>query len=194
MGLGGVNAIAFSPDGKKLAVGDQDGRVLLRDVVSGSTRSFDDGRSVNAVAFDADGTMLATGDDNGQILVRNLDNGSKTVFDDGSAVVVQGIALSPDGTVVTIDTDGQAVLWTSSKSKLLLSDNKAVWSLALSRDGTMLATGDADGEVNLRPSYVWNGDFGVLKRSLCSAFDGFDLTPAEWSAYVPDEPYQRTCG
>ncbi len=57
-----VNSIAFSPDGKTLAAGSDDGTVRLWDVAVGDELSRFEGHSsgVRAVAFSPDGKTLAS--------------------------------------------------------------------------------------------------------------------------------------
>lgn len=73
----GIAAIAFSPDGKRLAIGDYSGRVTLWDgearrrlgVLSGTYTGprRGDTEAVTTVAFSADGRTLATGGDKGTL-------------------------------------------------------------------------------------------------------------------------------
>ncbi|MEU3405269.1 serine/threonine-protein kinase [Streptomyces sp. NPDC006670] len=57
-----VQAIAFHPDGRTLATGDRDGKVLVWSTTSGTpTSTHEPGASVEALAFSPDGKTLAAG-------------------------------------------------------------------------------------------------------------------------------------
>ena len=123
-----VLSVAFSPDGKMIAISGSNGKTSLWDT---ATRKFlattftDPGSSgVTAAAFSPDGEMLATGDYNGKTYLWNLrtrtlaavlaDPGGTLapafVGKDRNAVI--SIAFSPDGkTLATSGTNGSAYLW-----------------------------------------------------------------------------------
>jgi WD40 repeat protein len=93
---GGVLAIAFSPDGKKLATGSADGIAQLWDVVSGKEagRRLEHKNRVVAVAFSPDGKKLATVGADGIAKVWNATNGSQILSEQEDNV--NAIAFSPD--------------------------------------------------------------------------------------------------
>ena len=59
----GVNSVAFSPDGTRLASGSDDDMARLWDMASGkeTARLEGHGNAVNSVAFSPDGTRLVSG-------------------------------------------------------------------------------------------------------------------------------------
>jgi hypothetical protein len=64
-----TRAVAFSPDGKHLAIAEADGTVVLRDVTTGKPdRQFSAKGGVKALAFSPDGRRLATGGADGAVL------------------------------------------------------------------------------------------------------------------------------
>jgi WD40 repeat protein len=74
-----VRALAFHPDGSKLATGDRSGVVVLWDAVKGSelVRRQEHKDRVNAVAFSPNGSWLASAGEDGQVLLWGMPTGDK---------------------------------------------------------------------------------------------------------------------
>jgi hypothetical protein len=167
----GVEAVAFSPDGKSLATGEIAGTVLWNAATWRGTTAFGYGSSlanevaeVNAVAFSPRGTTLATGGSLGSTVLWNTATGRSiaTLSDpaSGSSHGVAAVAFSPSGKLLaTGDDDARTYLWNvaTRQRTATLSDPAAgadyagVAALAFSPDGKTLAVGDQDGN-----TYLWN--------------------------------------
>jgi WD40 repeat protein len=115
---GQVTAVAFSPDGRMLAAGDQDGTTMLwnmtSEVSSGDVASVRAGGQIKTLSFDMKSGLLATSDASATTTLWN-------VFAPGApdplAVLdasdeARGTAFGPDGnTVVAAGSDGSARIW-----------------------------------------------------------------------------------
>jgi len=125
--------LAFSPDGKHLAIG---GFTRLakgagdRSATAGGTvwdaatgkklLSLDEGHTggVYDIAYSPDGTRLATASYDTTVQVWNADTGEKIFVLKGHSKAVLSVAFSPDGSrLVTGSSDGTARLWDAVTGK-----------------------------------------------------------------------------
>ncbi|MER7930684.1 NB-ARC domain-containing protein [Streptomyces sp. NPDC096057] len=158
---GYVNAVTFSPDGTELATAGYDRAVRLWNPATGAalrTLSGHEGH-VNAVAFSADGSLFAVA---GHDRAVRLQDPAARVHND-EATGVREIALAVGNRVVTADDDGKVRLWNPSGGTVLrtLTDYvRGVRTVALSPDGSLLATVGEDGQL-----WVWDPDAGIPARA-----------------------------
>jgi WD40 repeat protein len=177
--------VAFSPDGTILAVGDDKSdrttlwnlsrRQLTATLVhppfqppAGDLAGIP---TANEVAFSRDGAMVAEADDIGSAYVWDVPDGHLVeTLADPDSIGVQGIAFSPDGTLIaTADFDG-AFLWGIHSGKLTATltppDNLGGNSVAFSPDGTLLALGDGT------DTYLWDVASKKVVRTLGDTASG----------------------
>jgi len=177
--------VAFSPDGKTLAVG----RTLNTDLLNVATRSItavftDPGsKGVQSAAFSPDGRTLAVGDYNGHSYLWNVVTGKlqATLADPGSKGV-KPVAFSPDGRILAAgDFNGRTYLWNVATGRLAatLADpsGKNVNAVAFSPDGRTLATGDFNGH-----SYLWD----ITTKELATTFSDPGSDGVNSLAFSPD--------
>ena len=153
-GSKGALSVAFTPDGKTLAVGDRNGRIYLWDAASDhaiGTLTDPVSKGVNSVAFSPDGATLAAADANGFSYLWNVASEQvKGVLADPVSKGVDSVAFSPDGgTLAAGDLNGRGYLWdvATRHRAATLDDPTATGALsvAFSPDGGTLAVGDFSG-------------------------------------------------
>ncbi len=153
-----VNALAFSPQAKLVAVGRGSTVELVDPVSQAAVRKLDGHRgTVNALVWSADGATLfaASGENAVEGEVRQWDVGSAKVARTftGHRDVIYALALSPDGkTLATGSYDQKIKLWNvadAEERKTLSGHNGAVFALAFRPDGKLLASASADRTVKL---------------------------------------------
>lgn len=182
--------LAFSPDGKLLALGGLERSALVQGKVQGALLVWDMSGSerlhkitivsfVRSLAFSPDGEKLAVGRDSGQAELRSTSNllerralkGHKSrgflgVALDGTAgQSVHGLAFSPHGLMLAASCPDRTIrVWRVSDGTLLRTLERvagAMLSVAWSPDGKLLASGTTEGDVQL-----WRVADATLLRTL----------------------------
>ncbi len=162
-----VAAVAFRPDGARLASASYDRTLRIWDVASGKSLRTLSSHSdfVTSVAWSPDGKWLASGSKDRSVRLVEADSGaSKFTFSDRNEDVIS-VAFAPDGlAVVSAGLEPNLSWWnteTGERLRTVAGHRGAVHELAFSRDGKHLASAGADGTVKL-----WDGKSGSHTRSL----------------------------
>jgi conflict system STAND superfamily ATPase/WD40 domain-containing protein len=117
---GPVQALAFSPDGHKLASGGNDGNIRLWNVSTRQVQDFwrqEHGPPIRALAYSPDGQMLASANEDGTIGLWDVSTQPATQLDSLAANgTVLDVAFSPDGkTLASVGVDGKVWLWNAAR-------------------------------------------------------------------------------
>jgi WD40 repeat protein/DNA-binding SARP family transcriptional activator len=187
-----AKSLAFSPDGKRIAVTFEDRGTEILDS-HGRLIAHLPANSARAVAFSPDGRFVATGEEDGG--VRRWSTANWTPFGrppERAHGRILTISFSPDGrTLATSSDDGGVRLWDVATQKPIgtaLPGFDQHWvSAAFTPDGRRLFTYYDTGQ-----AYRWQVTESAWKRQACSVA-GRELTPAEWRDVLPDRQYERVC-
>ena len=152
-----INSIAYSPDGRYVAVGMDIVWAFLWDLNSGAVNGWGklDASEVYDVAFSPDGRYLATGNDNGDLTLWELnswwtDDANTIDFKPGGNV--RSVAFSPDGRYLAADGyDGSSTyvnIYNVGTRRVAWQINSGnVYAIAFSPNGEYIALGDTDGVI-----------------------------------------------
>ncbi|WP_249268059.1 WD40 repeat domain-containing protein [Microcystis aeruginosa FBCC-A68] len=199
-----VQSVNFSPDGKTLVSGSDDGTIKLWNVETGKeirTLKGHDGY-VSSVNFSPDGKTLVSGSLQ-TIKLWNVETGEEILTLKGHDNGVNSVNFSPDGkTLVSGSNDETIKLWnvkTGQKIRTLKGHDNWVNSVNFSPDGKTLVSGSNDKTIKLwnvktgeeiltlkgHDSYVQSVNFSPDGKTLVSGSD--DGTIKLWDVKTGEE-------
>ena len=151
----GLWAVAFSPDGDRVAAACGDGMSLVWDCVTGRERVRCVGHRgvVYGIAFSPDGRQLVTGGRDGTVRIWDAATGQEELSLTGNGGTVYSVAYSADGRVIASGSQDATVrLWdaaTGEERAVLRGHGKRVFSVAFSPQGDRVATAAEDATVRV---------------------------------------------
>ena len=153
-----VVSVAFSPNGKTIAVGDTKATVWLWDLKSNSVQPLGGHKALNKVspvyvAFSPDGKTIVSGGQDGTVRLWDLKGNPIGEPFKGHATEVTSVAFSPDGKSIGSGSDDQTVrLWDLAGNPVappFRGHEGGASSIAFSPDGKTIASGSFDGWIRL---------------------------------------------
>ncbi|MFD8393686.1 TIR domain-containing protein [Streptomyces sp. NPDC059680] len=145
--------ISYSPDGELLAVGSEDGGVLVCEAATGIPLRTLQGHTGRVYAVKFRGRVLATGSADGTVRLWDPVSGLCPHRLEIHADGVWPVVLDAEGALLaTGDADGVVTVWdTASGTALhrLPGHSAPVYTVSFGPGGTTLVTGDASGAVRL---------------------------------------------
>src|SRR5260221_3314389 len=181
---GSVNAVAWSPDGKRIASGGEDGTIQIWDATTGDNVVTYSGHkgSVNAVAWSPNGQRVASGGSDGTVQ-RWLSDSASLVYAYKLICCspVTAIAWSPNGQFIVVGYESGDVnqLFADSFTNTLINGGNEthtsfVTAIAWSPDNSSFASASNDGTVK-----IWDSNSGELEKSYANP--GLSVTAMSWS-------------
>ncbi len=182
---GGLQELAFSPDGRWLAGAAISTLVAWETAGGALLASLENGAAVNALAWSVDGRLLAAGSSDGVVRVWDPAAGVERATVAGHTAGVARVAFGPaappgDALLATASARDGVQLWAADTGRRVAHRPQAghtdeVTALAYSPDGRLLATASTDETIRL-----WDGDggeplgtmdaAGMASGGLCACF------------------------
>ena len=189
----GPVSIAFSPDGKQIVSGSNDGTICLWDATSGElfgTPPKNDPRpvasvightsGVSSVTFSPNGKLIVSASYDGTLCLWDAAGGQLVAFHEGHMDWVTSVAFSSDGKkIVSGSRDGAVFLWDAASGPLIGSPLKHPVDSncrMFGRDSSVSVTFSSDGKLICGTYYgtihLWDAVSGQLVGSPLKTHSG----------------------
>ncbi|WZP01023.1 protein kinase [Isosphaeraceae bacterium EP7] len=156
-----ARSLAFSADGKSLAVGGEDRSITIRDLVRRESRDKlrSHSASIWGLAFSPNSRRLAAASFDNTITLWDVETGRLEATLKGHSGPINSLAYSPDGrSIASGSNDASVKLWSMSTEGAdapVASHSAGLVVVAYSSDGQVLAAGCRDGRI-----VIWSASSG----------------------------------
>jgi len=189
----GINALAWSPDGRLFASGSADMTVRLANTRGQTVATFGGARSpIHALAWSHDGRRLAFGSGGGSVRIWDVAHKREIIRIDAHHGYVTAVSFSPvDDLLASKGSDGAVRFWDTESWECVASldergNNEWRAGLEFRPVGAVLAT-QADNEPGVR---IWDIDTPQLTRSATRPPD----EESEWRTRIEQNPRDTMAG
>jgi WD40 repeat protein len=155
---GWVSAVAFNPDGSRLAVASADKTVSVWDTATWKETLRLKGHTdyVSAVAWSPDGKQLLTGSFDKTAKLWDAATGAEKLTLKGHKGVVMAVAFDPSGGALTSGIDGRVRGWNVTTGKeLAWPERNLSWVNALVQSPNVSGGAIASSDNTIRMSGIW---------------------------------------
>ncbi|HRI64236.1 MAG TPA: protein kinase [Polyangium sp.] len=150
-----ITSLAFSNDGKTIAIGDNRGAVRVISTSTAKERTFEGHlKDVTALTFLPGDKRLVSGGQDHTLRIWELESGQVRTLDANGLGIAQILVAHDGSTLYTLGSESSIRQWdveSGQQLEVLRGHRTVVDRIALSPDGSRLVSASSDGEV-----YLWD--------------------------------------